>query len=95
MQLIKGFALVILAIVAIALGTALIALSPKMSNAQPIVKALPSVQFAGYLMPSKEAKPEYSKMTIRQLKALAKGTGIKRWEKLNKSQLVEALDLMS
>ena len=77
------------------MGTALIALSPKMNNAQPIVKALPSVQFAGYLMPSKEVKPEYSKMTIRQLKALAKGTGIKRWERLNKSQLVEALELMS
>jgi ABC-type proline/glycine betaine transport system permease subunit len=42
-------------------------------------------------MPVREAKPEYSKMTIRELKAMARGTGIKSWEKLRKAELLAAL----
>jgi ABC-type proline/glycine betaine transport system permease subunit len=69
MQLIKGLGLVILAVVAIALVTALIALSPK-SGAVTV---------------------DYSKFTIRQLKSMARGTGIKSWEKLRKADLIAAL----
>ena len=36
-------------------------------------------------------RPNYAAMTIRELKSLCKGTGIKGWEKLRKAQLVEAL----
>jgi hypothetical protein len=92
MQLIKGFGLVILAVVAIALVTALIALSPK-SGAAVSVKALPQTRIAGYLMPVREAAVtvDYSKFTIRQLKTMARGTGIKSWEKLRKADLVAAL----
>ena len=39
----------------------------------------------------KESRPDYASMTIRQLKALCKGTGIKGWEKLRKAQLITAL----
>jgi hypothetical protein len=46
MQLIKGLGLVILAVVAIALVTALIALSPK-SGAAVTIKALPQTTIAG------------------------------------------------
>ena len=93
MQLVKGFGLVILAVVAIALVTVLIALSPK-SGATVSVKALPQARIAGYLMPVREAAAvsvDYSQMTIRQLKAAARGTGIKSWEKLRKAELVAAL----
>jgi hypothetical protein len=95
MQLIKGFGLVVLAVVAIALGTALIALSPKMTTAAVSVKALPQVTVKGYLMPVREAAAvsvDYSKFTIRELKAMAKGTGIKSWEKLRKADLIAALE---
>ena len=94
MQLIKGFGLVVLAIVAIALGTALIALSPK-TGAAVSVKALPQTRIAGYLMPVREAAAvsvDYSKLTTRELKAMAKGTGIKSWEKLRKADLIAALE---
>jgi hypothetical protein len=93
MQLIKGFGLVILAVVAIALVTALIALSPK-SGAAVTIKALPQTRIAGYLMPVREAAAvtvDYSKCTIRQLKSMARGTGIKSWEKLRKADLIAAL----
>jgi hypothetical protein len=95
MQLIKGFGLVILAVVAIALVTALIALSPKSGAAAVSVKALPQTRIAGYLMPVREAAAvDYSKFTIRELKAMARGTGIKSWEKLRKADLVAALSLI-
>lgn len=95
MQLIKGFGLVVLAVVAIALGTALIALRPKMATAAVTVRALPQATVKGYLMPVREAAAvsvDYSEMTIRQLKAMAKGTGIKSWEKLCKADLIAALE---
>jgi hypothetical protein len=93
MQLIKGFGLVILAVVAIAVAMILIALSPKSGAAAVNQKALPQTRIAGYLMPVKEvaAAVDYSKFTIRQLKAIAKGTGIKSWERLRKAELVAAL----
>jgi hypothetical protein len=94
MQLIKGFGLVILAVVAIALATALIALTPKMTTAAVTIKALPQARIAGYLMPVREAAAvsvDYSKLTIRQLKAMARGSGIKSWEKLRKADLIAAL----
>ena len=94
MQLVKGFGLVILAVVAIALITVLIALSPKMTAT---VKALPQATVRGYLMPVKEVAAvlvDYSKFTIRELKAMARGTGIKSWEKLRKAELVAALSVI-
>lgn len=97
MQLVKGFGLVILAVVAIALITILIALSPKMTTAAVSVKALPQTRIAGYLMPVKEVAAvsvDYLKFTIRELKAMAKGTGIKSWEKLRKAELVSALSVI-
>jgi hypothetical protein len=97
MQLIKGFGLVVLAVMAIALGTALIALSPKMATAAVTVKALPQATVKGYLMPVREAAAvsvDYSKFTIRELKAMAKGTGIKSWEKLRKADLIAALEAL-
>lgn len=92
MQLVKGLGLVILAVVAIALVTVLIALSPK-SGATVSVKALPQARIAGYLMPVREAavSVDYSKLTIRELKAIARGTGIKSWERLRKAELIAAL----
>lgn len=94
MQLVKGFGLVVLAVVAIALGTALIALSPKMATAAVTVRALPQATVKGYLMPVREVavSVNYSKFTIRELKAMAKGTGIKSWEKLRKADLIAALE---
>lgn len=92
MQLVKGLGLVILAVVAIAVAMVLIAITPK--SGAVTVKALPQTRIAGYLMPCKEVAAvtiDYSKMTIRQLKAIAKGTGIKSWEKLRKAELVAAL----
>ena len=47
MQLVKGFGLVILAVVAISFATVLIAFSPK--SVAGIVKALPQTRIAGYL----------------------------------------------
>jgi hypothetical protein len=92
MQLVKGFGLVILAVVAIALVTALIALSPK-SGAAVTIKALPQTRIAGYLMSVRETV-DYSKFTIRELKAMARGTGIKSWEKLRKADLIAALSVI-
>jgi hypothetical protein len=98
MKLIKGFALVILAVMAIAIGYGVLAISTAIAtkevNLKPTIKALPQTRIAGYLMPVREAAAvsvDYSKLTIRELKKLAKGTGIKKWERLNKSQLVAAL----
>lgn len=65
MQLVKGFGLVILAVVAIAVAMILVALSPQ-TGAATSVKALPQTRIAGYLMPMREVKPEYSKLTIRE-----------------------------
>jgi len=96
MQLVKGLGLVILAVVAIALVTALIALSPK-SGAAVTIKALPQATVKGYLMAVREAaavSEDYSKFTIRELKAMARGTGIKSWEKLRKAELVAALSVI-
>jgi hypothetical protein len=97
MQLVKGLGLVILAVVAIALGTVLIALSPKMTTAAVTIKALPQATIKGYLMPVREAAAlsvDYSKFTIRELKAMARGTGIKSWEKLRKAELIAALSVI-
>ena len=96
MQLVKGFGLVILSVVAIAVATVLIALSPKSGAAAVTIKALPQARIAGYLMPCKEvaAAVDYSKFTIRELKAMARGTGIKSWEKLRKAELVAALSVI-
>jgi hypothetical protein len=94
MQLVKGFGLVVLAVVAIAVAMVLIALSPKMTTAAVKVRALPQATVRGYLMPVREAAAvsvDYSKFTIRELKAIAKGTGIKSWEKLRKADLIAAL----
>ena len=82
MQLVKGFGLVILAVVAIAFATVLIAFSPK--SVAGIVKALPQTRIAGYLMPVRETV----EFTIRELKAMAWGTGIKSWEKLRKADII-------
>lgn len=91
MTLVKGFGLVVLAVAAIVLGVVLLALSPKVENVA-IVKLLPSVQIKCYLMPSKEAVTvDYSQMTLRELKKVCKGTGIKNYGKLTKPQLVIAL----
>ena len=92
MTLIKGFGLVVLAVVAIVLATVLVALSPQVTTVETSVKALPSVQIKGYLMPSNEAVTvDYSQMTLRELKKICKGTGIKNYGKLTKPQLVIAL----
>ena len=75
--------------------TALIALSPKVGAAVS-VKALPQVTVKGYLMPVRETavSVDYSKFTSRELKAMARGTGIKSWEKLRKAELIAALSLI-
>ena len=98
MKLIKGFALVILAVMVIVIGYGVLAISTAIAtkevNLNPTIKALPQTRIAGYLMPVREVvavSVDYSKLTIRELKKLAKGTGIKKWERLNKSQLVAAL----
>ena len=39
----------------------------------------------------KSDRPNYAAMNIRELKKLCVGSGIKNWEKLRKSALVEAL----
>lgn len=39
----------------------------------------------------KESHPDYAAMTIRELKALCKGTGIKNWARLSKSALIAVL----
>lgn len=95
MQLVKGFGLVILAVVVLILVSALVALLPK-SGAAVTVRALPQARIEGYLMPVREAavSVDYSKFTIRELKAMAKGTGIKSWERLRKAELVAALTVI-
>ena len=94
MQLVKGFGLVILAVVVIALCTVVIVITSKPTMAVITVKALPQTRIAGYLMPVKEAAAvsvDYSKFTVKELKAMARGTGIKSWGKLRKAELVAAL----
>ena len=39
----------------------------------------------------KESRPDYAKMTTKELKKLCKGTGIKGWNNLCKANLVLAL----
>ena len=95
MTLVKGFVLVVLAVVAIVFGVVMLALSPKVKTVA-IVKALPSVQIKGYLMPSIETvSVDYSKMTLRELKKFCKGSGIKNYGKLTKPQLVIALGVIN
>ena len=94
MQLVKGFGLVILAVVVIALCTVVIVITSKPTMAVITVKALPQTRIAGYLMPVKEAAAvsvDYSQFTVKELKAMARGTGIKSWGKLRKAELVAAL----
>ena len=95
MQVLKGFGLVMLAVVAIVIGYVFLALcvaiAPK--KVKTTIKALPQTRIAGYLMPVREqtVSVDYSKFTVRELKAMARGTGIKAWEKLRKAELVAAL----
>ena len=39
----------------------------------------------------KNSAPNYAEMTLRELKAVARGTGIKNWSRLTKSVLIAAL----
>lgn len=39
----------------------------------------------------KESAPNYAQMTIRELKALCKGSGVKNWSRLGKAALIAAL----
>ena len=101
MKLIKGFALVILAVMAIAIGYGVLAINTAIAtkevNLKPTIKALSQTRIAGYLMPVREVAAvsvDYSKFTIRELKAMARGTGIKSWEKLRKADLVAALSVI-
>ena len=94
MQILKGLGLVILAVVVIALCTVVIVITSKPTMAVITVKALPQTRIAGYLMPVKEAAAvsvDYSQFTVKELKAMARGTGIKSWGKLRKAELVAAL----
>ena len=84
MKLIFFLALAILEVVALAFWSLLIALTPT-------VKALPRNRITGDLKPSKSVSVDCSKLTIRQLRAMARETGIKGWEKLRKAELVSAL----
>jgi len=103
MKLVKGFALVLLAVAAIAIGYGvlaigygLLALSGDKGAAVSVkVKALPQVNIEAGVMPSKAAAVNYSEMTIRQLKAAARGTGIRRYASLTKSDLIGALSATS
>jgi hypothetical protein len=40
----------------------------------------------------KESRPDYAEMTLRQLKAVARGTGIKNWSRLTKPVLIATLN---
>ena len=95
MKLAKGFALVLLAVAAIAIGYGLLLSGGKVAAVSVKVEALPQAKIAGYLMPVREVTIDYSTYTIRQLKAAARGTGIKSWEKLRKAELIGALSAMS
>ena len=97
MQILKGLGLVILAVVVIALCTVVIVITSKPTMAVITVKALPQTRIAGYLIPVREAAAvsvDYSKFTVKELKAMARGTGIKSWEKLRKAELVAALSVI-
>ena len=97
MQLVKGFGLVILAVVVIALCTVVIVITSKPTMAVITVKALPQTRIAGYLMPVKEAAAvsvDYSQFTVKELKAMARGAGIKSLGKLRKAELVAALSVI-
>ena len=91
MNLIFFLALAILEVTAFAFWSLLIALTPKINCLQPSVKALLGNRITADLKPSKAVSVDYSKLTIRQLRAMARGTGIKGWEKLRKAELVAAL----
>jgi hypothetical protein len=90
MQLIKGFGLVLLAVVAIAIGYGVLAIGYGVLALTGDKKSVETVQ------PIKAAavKVDYAKMTIRELKAIAKGTGIKSWERLRKADLAMALSII-
>ena len=97
MQLVKGFGLVILAVVVIALCTVVIVITSKPTMAVITVKALPQTRIAGYLMPVKEAAAvsvDYSQFTVKELKAMARDAGIKSLGKLRKAELVAALSVI-
>ncbi len=79
MNLIIILALAILEVVAIAFWSLLFAFTTT-------VKALPQNRIA--------TSVDYSKLTIRQLRTMARGTGVKGWEKLRKAELIAALSVI-
>ena len=97
MKLVKGFALVLLAVAAIAIGYGVLAIGYGLlalsgdKGAAVSVKALPQTKTARCVMPLREVTIDYSTYTIRQLKAAARGTGIKRYASLPKSDLIREL----
>ena len=98
MQILKGLGLVILAVVVIALCIVVIVITSKPTTAVSVaIKALSQTRIAGYLIPVREAAAvsvDYSKFTVKELKAMARGTGIKSWGKLRKAELVAALSVI-
>lgn len=73
-----------------------VAISMLKTEVKPV--AIASIQIKGKAIAPKAIsikvksdRPNYAAMTIRELKALCKGTGIKGWEKLRKAELVNAL----
>ena len=89
MQLVKGFGLVVLAVVAIAVGYSILFICEALEGKTEVVSGEIEPVTAAKI--ELEVKPDYSIFTIRELKAMARGTGIKSWEKLRKAELVSAL----
>lgn len=92
MSLLKGFGLVFLAVVAIAVGYSVLFICEALTVKTEAVSV--GIETVATVKIDAEVKPDYSKMTIRELKAMARGTGIKSWERLRKADLVAALILI-
>lgn len=60
------------------------------------IAPLPQIRAQGKVIAPKvikESAPNYAAMTIRELKALCKGSGVKNWSRLGKAALIAAFIL--
>ena len=84
-----------------ALVYALLSLMTPNASAYQLPAMTPLISTTVYVIPSKQSAPEitakdipdYSKMTVKQLKPMARDRKIANWSRLNKKELVAALSV--
>ena len=86
-----------------ALVYALLSLMTPSADAYQLPATTPLIPSTVYAIPSNQSAPEitakeipdYSKMTVKQLKPMARDRKIANWSRLNKKELVAALSTSS